>query len=205
MRPSDRAEQSAATSRGPARRRSLLVTGAIVLAGGLTLAACGSSTPSSSGSTTTSGATSSTASQATVKTASTSLGTVLVSSSGMTLYRFDQDSAGRSTCAGSCASIWPPLLLPSGHRTPVPGGGVSGLGTITRSDGGTQVTYQNMPLYTYSGDQSAGQTNGNGVGGVWHVVTVSSSASGGSSSGSTPSSSSSGSNSSSSGSGGYGY
>jgi predicted lipoprotein with Yx(FWY)xxD motif len=83
--------------------------------------------------------------------------------SSMTLYVFASDVAnsGKSACNGDCATTWPPLVVPSG-TTPSAGAGVSGkLGTITRDDGTTQVTYNGLPLHHYSGDSSPGDTNGN--------------------------------------------
>ena len=80
---------------------------------------------------------------------------------GMTLYYDDQESGGTIVCTDSCASIWPPLLLPSGASAPKAGSGVdaSKFGTIDRPDGGTQVTYAGMPLYLFTGD-TAGQATG---------------------------------------------
>lgn len=130
------------------------------------------------------------------------LGNILVDSQGMTLYTFKNDKANQSACNGGCASLWPPLTVAKG-ATPVAGSGMNGtLGVFQRADGSYQVTYNQQPLYRYSGDSQPGQTNGNGLfGGLWSVVKVtpagSSSGSGGSGSGS------SGSSSSSSGSGGY--
>ena len=91
------------------------------------------------------------------------LGSVLVDANGMTLYYDDQESGGTIVCTGSCASIWPPLLLPSGVSAPKAGSGVdaSKFGTIDRPDGGTQVTYAGMPLYLFTGD-TAGQATGQG-------------------------------------------
>ena len=86
------------------------------------------------------------------------LGSVLVDANGMTLYYDDQESGGTIVCTGSCASIWPPLLLSSGASAPKAGSGVdaSKFGTIDRPDGGTQVTYDGMPLYLFTCD-TAGQ------------------------------------------------
>ncbi len=86
---------------------------------------------------------------------------------GFTLYVFDDDLAapGSSTCGGSCAATWPPLRVDDGVAT-----GVTNLGTIVRGDGTLQATYDGRPLYFFSGDTVAGDTNGDGLGGVWHVV-----------------------------------
>jgi len=99
------------------------------------------------------------------------LGMILVDGRGHTLYALTMDSPGVSTCSGSCLETWPPLL----HQgAPIAGDGVqsSSIGTMSRSDGGEQITYNGKPLYTYSGDQTAGDLNGQGKGGVWFAVTV---------------------------------
>lgn len=100
----------------------------------------------------------------------TSAGYVLTTSTGRTVYWYSKDKkgSGKSACTGSCAKAWPAV-----EGTPTPGPGVTlkgTLGTITLSDGATQATYNGYPLYTYAGDSAAGQVNGNGVGGVWHVI-----------------------------------
>lgn len=142
----------------------------------LGMAACGKSgTKTSAGATptTASGATPTTSAAgasggATVKTANAgALGTILVDAQGMTLYRMTKEN-GNIVCTGGCTAIWPPLLVTSG--SPTPGAGVDALATITRPDGGTQVTYHGMPLYHYAHDAKAGDTNGQGVGGIWFVV-----------------------------------
>lgn len=101
----------------------------------------------------------------TIKTGSTSLGTVLVTSDGFTLYFHAGDSSTHSSCTGSCATAWPPLLVQSG--TKVKGGsGASGkFATFKRADGTTQVTYNGHPLYSWTGDYSPGDTTGQGIGG----------------------------------------
>jgi predicted lipoprotein with Yx(FWY)xxD motif len=101
----------------------------------------------------------------------TKLGTVLVDAQGRTLYDFVKDKKGKSTCAGSCARFWPPLMTAG---RPKAGKGVHAklLGTTRRSNG-TQVTYDGRPLYTYAGDSKAGQTNGQGsntFGAAWWVL-----------------------------------
>jgi predicted lipoprotein with Yx(FWY)xxD motif len=97
---------------------------------------------------------------------------VLANAKGFTLYWFVPDTATRSNCNGSCAVYWPPVKGPA-----TAGPGVTGkLGTIKRSDGSTQATYNGHPLYTYVGDTAPGQARGNGLnlnGGLWHEVTVS--------------------------------
>ena len=149
-------------------------------------AACGSSTPSSSGTTTTAaapGASGTTTTAAgtmsrTVADATSNAkigGVILVTTSGHTLYELSADTSTQSVCNGGCASEWPPLTVPAA-TTPGGGPGASGtFGTITRSDGSLQVTYDGHPLYTFAGDSSAGSTNGQDIssdGGKWTVVTV---------------------------------
>ena len=96
---------------------------------------------------------------------------VLTSSKGFTLYWFAPDSPNKSVCNGSCAAYWPPV---AGNASAGPG--VTGtIGTIRRTDGTTQATYDGHPLYTYIGDSAPGQDGGNNInlnGGVWHVVVV---------------------------------
>jgi len=98
--------------------------------------------------------------------------TVLVNAKGFTLYWFVPDTPTRSNCNGSCAAYWPPL---KGPVTVSPG--VAGrFGTIKRSDGSLQGTYNGHPLYTYVGDSAPGKASGNGLnlnGGVWREMTVS--------------------------------
>ena len=91
------------------------------------------------------------------------LGSILVTSTGLTLYTYSKDTKNHSNCTGGCAAVWPPYLLSVGVKTASAGKGVSGLGTIKR---GTryQVTENNRPLYTFAGTKS-GNTSGNGVNG----------------------------------------
>ena len=102
------------------------------------------------------------------------VGTVLVDSSGSTLYALASESGGTIMCTDSCATTWPPVLLAAGVSSATAGSGVSAskLGTISRPDGGTQVTYAGMPLYLFVSDQGAGQATGQGVAG-FHVATPS--------------------------------
>lgn len=101
---------------------------------------------------------------------SATLGDYLVDSNGMTLYIYTKDQPGTSTCYNGCATNWPPLLT---NGAPVAGTGVTAsmLGTTQRTDGSTQVTYNGWPLYYFVADKAAGDTNGEGKGGVWYVMT----------------------------------
>ena len=93
----------------------------------------------------------------------TTSGTVLTGPNGMTLYTHAGDSATSSTCTGGCATAWPPLTTTG---QPTAGAGVTGqLGTLTRADGTTQVTYGGLPLYYWQGDAKAGDMTGDGVNG----------------------------------------
>jgi predicted lipoprotein with Yx(FWY)xxD motif len=162
------------------------LAGAAVLAVG-----CGSSSPSKPASSSTpsvpassaapsatasSGAASSMAASSGAASSGTALKTakiggvaVLTNAKGFTLYSFAPDTSTKSNCNGSCATVWPPVAGPA-----TAGAGVTGkLGTIKRSDGSTQATYNGHPLYTYVGDSAPGQASGNGLnlsGGLWHEV-----------------------------------
>ena len=105
-------------------------------------------------------------------------GEYLAGSSGMTLYMFEADTQGEeatdavSACYDSCATFWPPLTTTG---DPEVGDGISVdlIGTIERTDGTTQVTYNGWPLYYYARDEVAGDTTGQGVdaaGGLWYLV-----------------------------------
>lgn len=162
-------------------RRNRYWAAAPLLAGAAAamLAACGGSSPSSSTTTPpsssapSSGGTSS-ASSVTIGTRSTSIGTVLVNAQGHTLYWFARDTPTTSNCTGTCLSYWPPVLgkpkAASGASLPMT------FGTIKRSGGQVQATYDGHPLYTYISDTSAGMTGGNGLnlsGGLWWAMTPS--------------------------------
>ena len=104
--------------------------------------------------------------------ASSPLGRVLVDGRGRTLYLFEKDVRGKSSCAGKCAAFWPPLITTgkphatAGAKTPL-------LGTTRRADGRLQVTYNHHPLYTFVKDTKKGQANGEGItifGAEWDAV-----------------------------------
>jgi predicted lipoprotein with Yx(FWY)xxD motif len=97
------------------------------------------------------------------------LGKILVDGTGRTLYVFDKDTGGTIACVDPCTSTWPPLLTSGPMASP----SMSGIGTVKRPDGATQVAYKGRPLYRYSGDTKPGDTNGDGVGGLWHAAKVS--------------------------------
>jgi len=104
-------------------------------------------------------------------------GTVLVSASGRTLYRYTVDSKGvnRCTSVAICNKYWPPMLVKASVK-PVAGPGLKAslLGTIkAKAAGMRQVTYAGFPLYTFAGDSKAGQTNGEGFEKQWYVVNTS--------------------------------
>jgi predicted lipoprotein with Yx(FWY)xxD motif len=110
---------------------------------------------------------------AVVSTAKTSLGRILVTSNGRTLYLFEKDRNGKSACSGQCAVFWPPLIT-SGKPIVTGGARASLIGTTRRADGRLQVTYNHHPLYTFVKDTKAGQTNGEGVnafGAGWDAMT----------------------------------
>ena len=99
-------------------------------------------------------------------------GKILVLGNGTVVYRLTTDSKNKSVCKGECAKIWPPVLLAAGQKGPIGHGGVTGLGTISRSGGVRQITYMGVPLYLFIGDHKAGQATGNfkDTWGRWWVV-----------------------------------
>lgn len=102
-------------------------------------------------------------------TTGTKLGTVLAASNSMTLYTNKNDKPGSSACNSACAQIWPPLLVTAGAPA-APSGLMGTLGVVTWSDGTVQVTLNGQPLYLYTGDSKSGDTNGDGIDGIWAAV-----------------------------------
>ena len=88
----------------------------------------------------------------------------LVDAKGMTLYTFDKDTAGKSTCNGPCATNWPPLMVPAGAKAD------GDWSVVARDDGGKQWAFKGKPLYTWSKDTKPGDKTGDGVGGFWHTA-----------------------------------
>jgi len=151
-----------------------LVLSACASSGSSTSAAGQSSSPAAQGSGAAAAASSpaSTSGGTALQEATVSGTKVLTNAKGFVVYWFALDSSTASKCTGSCATYWPPVTGPA-----TAGAGITGtLGTITRSDGTTQATYDGHPLYTYAGDKSAGVASGNGLnasGGLWYEMTVS--------------------------------
>ena len=162
--------------RASGRQARLRILLAVLAAAAATaaLAACSSSGAASSSPAGSGGSSSPAAAASTVKTATISGVTVLTNNNGFTLYSFAPDTSSTSKCNGTCAQNWPPV------QGRVTASGVTGtFGTITRSDGSTQATFDGHPLYTFAGDTAPGQNKGNGLnaaGGLWHEITTSGSA-----------------------------
>jgi predicted lipoprotein with Yx(FWY)xxD motif len=147
---------------------TFLASAAVIPLVALAVAACGGG-----GAATASPPKTSTGASATLGVASSSLGSILVNSTGRTLYVFKADVGAKSACTGACATAWPPLLATA---KPTAGTGLtaSKLATITRSDGTQQVTYNGHPVYLFIKDKKPGQTTGQGVtafGAAWYALT----------------------------------
>lgn len=134
------------------------------------LAACGGDDGGGSGATggSPTAQTSGASTVGTVGVVGSDLGSILADADGKTLYLFEADTDGASTCYGDCAATWPALV----DEAPTGGDGVDAslLGTTARDDGSMQVTYADHPLYYYAADAAPGDTTGQGVGDVWFVV-----------------------------------
>ena len=95
----------------------------------------------------------------------------LVGPTGFTLYLFANDAEGVSNCSGECLANWPALTVPEGLDPTAVAEAGGTLGLVTRDDGVLQITYNGLPLYYFVGDALPGETNGDGVGGVWSLAT----------------------------------
>jgi len=161
--------------KAPNRLRMLLALPAVAAAAAV-LAACGSSgTSSTSGSGSTSTSSPVAATAGSLKTATIGGVTVLTDARGFAVYSFAPDTTTTSDCNGACTAAWPPVKGPVTAAA-----GLTGkLGTIKRSDGSAQATFDGHPLYTFVKDTGPGTDTGNGVnafGGLWHALTASGSA-----------------------------
>jgi predicted lipoprotein with Yx(FWY)xxD motif len=105
-----------------------------------------------------------------LKTASGSAGIWLTDQAGKTLYIYTKDTGTTSTCYGGCATAWPPLTATGSVTVTGQFTDQSLVGSTKRTDGSTQVTYGGHPLYYYQADSAAGETKGQGVGGVWFIL-----------------------------------
>jgi predicted lipoprotein with Yx(FWY)xxD motif len=105
----------------------------------------------------------------TVKVAQTALGPILTDEANRTLYAFTKDKGGTSSCADDCIATWPALTT-SSQVTAGDGTQAPLLRKTTRTEGTTQASYGEWPLYYYAGDTAPGDLNGQGVDGVWFVV-----------------------------------
>ncbi len=150
----------------------------IPLASALLATACGSAAAASSPSAPASSApaagspASAPATGTVITTHAGSAGAFLTDGSGHTVYLWAKDGMNMSDCSGACAAAWPPVPA-TGKLTATGGVKASDLGTITRSDGTKQVTYDGHPLYYFVGDSAAGQTNGqasDNFGAKWWLV-----------------------------------
>ncbi len=88
----------------------------------------------------------------------------LTSREGRTLYTFDKDSAGQSSCAGGCLAAWPAFTVVD------PKLAGRDFSIVVRGDGVQQWAFQGKPLYFFAGDAQPGEANGDNHGGVWHVI-----------------------------------
>lgn len=100
------------------------------------------------------------------------LGKFLADDSGRTVYAYLKDSKDTTTCYDKCEQAWPPLIS-LGQPTLQAGVDAGMIGTLKRKDGTTQVTFNGIPLYYYAADVATGDTNGQGLGSVWYVLSPS--------------------------------
>jgi predicted lipoprotein with Yx(FWY)xxD motif len=149
----------------------------VPVAAGLLAAACGSAVASPSHGSQSSGAQasgshSSAATTGTVIASHAGSGGTFLTDGGRSVYLWNADAMNKSNCSGACAGAWPPVMA-TGKVTAANGVKPSDLGTIARSGGGKQVTYNGHPLYFFAGDSGPGQTNGQGsdsFGAKWWLV-----------------------------------
>ncbi len=106
---------------------------------------------------------------AAVTTASSELGEILVGADGLTVYGFTNDTDAVSTCYGTCAEAWPPVIVDEDWSV-APGLDSGIFATTTRDDGSLQLVAGKWPLYYFAGDTAAGDTAGQNSGEVWFVV-----------------------------------
>jgi len=164
--------------------RNIFALGALALVAALAIAGCGSSSDSTGaggyggkgGEATTTAAKSPPGAESGVAVLTVAsapkVGPILVDAKGFTVYDFHKDKGTVSSCYGSCAGVWPPVLS-EGEPTAGEGASASKLGTTKRKDGTVQVTYAGHPLYTYVADKKPGEANGNdfsSFGAQWYAL-----------------------------------
>lgn len=109
---------------------------------------------------------------------STTLGSYLSDKDGKSLYFFSTDANGQASCTGGCEAVWPPFYVDNLTADKLAAGlTFSDFATITTTSGKKQLTYKGWPLYYYAPNvngtntlETAGQTTGDGVGGVWFIA-----------------------------------
>jgi predicted lipoprotein with Yx(FWY)xxD motif len=89
---------------------------------------------------------------------------VLTAENGMTLYTFDKDKDGMSSCYDQCAVNWPPYMASAGMKMG------KDWTEVKRKDGSMQWAYDGKPVYFFKNDKKKGDMKGDGVKGVWHVI-----------------------------------
>ena len=101
------------------------------------------------------------------------LGTVVTDGGGMTLYRFDRDSAkpSKTNCLSDCAAKFPPVLVSSVDAVQLTGVGKAVVGTVPRPGGSLQLTVGGWPVYRYAKDAEPGDAGGQGIGKAWYAIT----------------------------------
>jgi predicted lipoprotein with Yx(FWY)xxD motif len=163
------------------RTRTILALGALALVAVLAIAGCGGSGSGGAyggngGETTTTAAKSPPGAESGVAVLTVAsapkVGPILVDAKGVTVYDFHKDKGTTSSCYGSCAGVWPPVLT-EGAPTAGEGASAGKLGTTKRKDGTVQVTYAGHPLYTYVADKKPGEANGNdfsSFGAQWYAL-----------------------------------
>lgn len=95
---------------------------------------------------------------------------ILASSIGQTLYVFDPDqAAGKPSCNGKCAEVWPPITISDAEAAALNN---PDLGVMKRDSGLNQLTFKGSPVYLFNLDRVQGDILGDGIGGVWHIITL---------------------------------
>jgi predicted lipoprotein with Yx(FWY)xxD motif len=167
-------EACAGRAREGVAMRATSILSTVLAVGAVLLTGCGSSYDGNAGSGgggSSGSGSSASAANAALAIADSSLGEIVVDGKGMTVYVFDKDTgSGQSACSGDCLTKWPAVVAES--DSPAVDGVTGEVGTITRDDGTKQVTLGGMPLYLFAGDAKAGDVTGQGVGGVWWVVSA---------------------------------